>query len=149
MLQEPLEFTVDRETWAVGTTSKLRIEDDADTNPGKMCCLGFYIDQLVDETDGTITGFDTPSSFCTNMGYDNDNVPDALRRLVRFDWHKSNGIDEYFWNEVSLTDELMNINDKDPAHFEHPINTREDLLIQKFKSIGVTLTFIGEYPEDY
>ena len=131
MLQEPLEFTVDRKTWAVGYTSKLRIADNAYTNPSKMCCLGFYIDQLADGTDRTLTDFDTPASFCTNMGYDNDSVPDALRRLVRFDWHESNGVNEYFWNDVPLTDELMNINDKASRLFEHPINTREDLLIHR------------------
>jgi len=62
-MNEPLTFTVDRATWAVGGFTQLKISTDSkyskvpdDTKNGKMCCLGFYIEQLADGTDNTLAG---------------------------------------------------------------------------------------------
>ena len=153
-MKEPLTFTIDRATWASGGFSQLKISIDSKysradvTKNGKMCCLGFYIEQLAEGTDNTLTGIDTPSEFCSELRYTEDTIPDAIRRLVRFDRNVRNGQDYWIWHNKDTCNELMNINDKASRLFEHPINTREDLLIAKFKSIGVTITFIGEYPEE-
>jgi len=152
-MNEPLTFTVDRATWAVGGFTQLKISTDSkyskvpdDTKNGKMCCLGFYIEQLADGTDNTLAGIDTPSEFCSELRYTNDTIPDAIRRLVRFDWNERNGQDYWIWHNNDKTLQLMNINDKDESEFDDM--TREELLTKYFADIGVTVNFIGEFPQE-
>ena len=40
----------------------------------------------------------------------------------------------------------MNINDKDESEFDD--TTREELLTKYFADIGVTINFIGEFPQE-
>ena len=151
-MNEPLTFTVDRATWASGGFSQLKISIDSKysradvTKNGKMCCLGFYINQLADGTDNTLAGIDTPSEFCSELRYTEDTIPDAIRRLVRFDRNVRNGLDYWIWHNKDTCNELMNINDKDESEFNGM--TREELLIKYFADIGVTVNFIGEFPQE-
>jgi hypothetical protein len=107
-------------------------------NQGNMCCLGFYCLQLGELTEneikykGDFTTFDPDQLSLTNENirnvaflYDEDGGDDDTKRITN----------------TLFSDEAIEINDNQKIDNY----TREQKLIEHFKTIDVDVTFINEY----
>jgi hypothetical protein len=117
-MSEVKSFTIDRKIWLHGEPNDSYLYRRLDQ---KQCCLGFYL-RAQGFTEDQIKGSKTPLDVT-------DKLPTWMIRPEPSQWHSL------------VCAKLMIHNDKENVSNEQ----REQLIIEGFAQVGITVTFTGEY----